>query len=65
MANKLGKQLLELIQKQMPDFYAELEKKAEYPDQDALSPADYDDEVDNAELKALADAIEAGEFWDE
>ena len=51
--------LLTLIEKQIPELYAEIEKKTEYPDEDPYTDfKKYDEDVDKAELKALSQIID-------
>ena len=60
MLSETGRTILRAISRCSPELYAELEKKAEYLDEDSFvgSSEEYDDAVDQAELKALKDLIE-------
>ena len=54
-----GRIFLRSLQRQSPDWYNEIERKAEYPNQDDFTNSkEYDDAVDLAELKVMKEMIE-------
>jgi len=58
MLTETGRTILRAISRCSPELYAELEKKAEYPPDYSEGSEEYDDAVDQAELRALEDLIE-------
>ncbi len=61
MLTETSRTILRAISSCSPELYAELERKAEYPDpygDDFGSAQGWDDEIDKAELKVLKGLIE-------